>query len=152
MEAVGEGAITFQGVIDPATGKTQGYMQLIFVPDKGTLTMDLSNNIGRLAQGIGNRIKGTNNIFFIHRSAVPADKRVPYGQIVVSIRPNKSKTYRVRINISGSRLLYEGPTATKCASLTTTNIILNSVVSTLMEMFMCADIHDFYYNTPMVYF
>ena len=32
------------------------------------------------------------------------------------------------------------------------NILLNSVVSTILAMFMCADIHDFYYNTPMVDF
>ena len=34
----------------------------------------------------------------------------------------------------------------------TTNILLNSVVSTILDMFMCVDIQDFYYNTPMVDF
>ena len=34
----------------------------------------------------------------------------------------------------------------------TTKILLNSVVSTILAMFMCTDIHDFYYTTPMVDF
>ena len=38
---------------------------------------------------------------------------------------------------------------TPCASLPT-KILLNSVFSTILALFMCADIHDFYYNTPMV--
>ena len=49
-------------------------------------------------------------------------------------------------------LSYDGLTATQCASLITTKILLNSVVSTILALFMCADIHDFYYNTPMVDF
>ena len=34
----------------------------------------------------------------------------------------------------------------------TTKILLNSVFSTILDLFVCADIHNFYYNTPMVYF
>ena len=90
METIGEGAVTFQGVHDPATGKTQGYTQLIRGPYKDIWITLFSNNIGRLAQGLGNRIKGTNTIFFIHQSEVPAGKRVTYGRIVVSIRLNKA--------------------------------------------------------------
>ena len=52
--------------------------------------------------------------------------------------------------MGGDKLSYDGPTATQCASLITTNIILNSVVFTILVLFMCADSHYFYYNTPMV--
>ena len=114
--------------------------------------MSFSNDIGRLAQGVGNRIKRTNTIFFIHRSGVPAGKRVTYGRIVVSIRPNKTETQQVRITVGGDKISYEGPTATRCESLITTKILLNSVVSTILANIMCTDIHNFYYNTPMVYF
>ena len=70
----------------------------------------------------------------------------------MSISPNKAETHRVCITNGGDKLSYEGPTATKCASLIITKILLNSVVSTILEIFMCADIHDFYYNTPTVDF
>ena len=49
-------------------------------------------------------------------------------------------------------LSYDGPKATQCASLIITKILLNGVVSTILDIFMCTDIHDFYYNTPMVDF
>ena len=69
----------------------------------------------------------------------------------MSTRHNKTETHQVRITIGGDKLSYEGPTATQCTSLITTKILLNSVVSTILDMFMCVDIHDFYYNAPMVY-
>ena len=138
--------------LNPATGKTQGYTQLIRGPDKDTWTTSFSNDIGRLAQGVRNRVKGTNTIFFVHHSEVPAGKRVTYGQVFMSIRPNKDETHRVRITVGGDKLSYDGPTARQCASLITTTILLNSVVSTILALFMCADIQNFYYNTPMVDF
>ena len=149
---MGKGAVAFQGVLDSATGKTQRYTQLIRRPGKGTWTTDFSNDIGRLAQGEGNRVKGKNTIFFIHHSEVPEGKAVTYGRIFVSIRSNKAETYWVHITVGGDKLSYEGPTATQCASLITTKILLNSVVSTILALFRCVDIHDFYYNTPMVDF
>ena len=151
-ETLGDGAVAFLGVLDPVTGKTQGYTQLICGPDKDTRNTELSNNIGRLAQGVGNRVKGTNTIFFIHHFEFPAGNRVTYGQIVVYIRPNKAEKHRVRITVGVYKLLYDMPTATQCASLITINILLNSVVSIILAQFMCADIYDFYYNTPMVDF
>ena len=70
----------------------------------------------------------------------------------MSIKPNKAETHRVRITVGGDKLSYDGPTAMQCASLITTKILLNSFFSTILAMFMCTDIHNFYYNTPMVYF
>ena len=70
----------------------------------------------------------------------------------MSIRPNKAETHRVHITVGGDKLSYNGPTDTQCASLITTKIFLNSVVSTILVLFMCVDIHDFYYNTPIVDF
>ena len=60
------------------------------------------------------------------------------------IRPNKVETHWVRITVGGDKISYDGPTATQCASLITTKILLNRVVSTILDLFMCADIHDFY--------
>ena len=101
VENIGGGTVAFQEVLDPATGNNLGYMQLIRGPDKGTWTMAFSNDIGRMAKGVGKRIKGTNTILFIHRSGVSAGKRVAYKRIVVSIRPNKTETHQVRIIVEG---------------------------------------------------
>ena len=58
VDAVGEVTTAFQGVIDSATRKMQGYTQLIRVPNKDSWSIELSNDIDRLSQGVGNRIKG----------------------------------------------------------------------------------------------
>ena len=70
----------------------------------------------------------------------------------MSISPNKAEKHRVRINVGGDKISYDGPTVTQCARLITTKILLNSVVSTILDLFMCAEIQYFYYNTSMVYF
>ena len=127
-------------------------MQLIRSHSKDTWTKTFSYNIVRQAKGVGNRIKGNNTIFFIQWLAVPAGKRVTYGMIVVSIRPNKAKTHRVRIADDGKRLSYKWPTTTQCSSLIPTKVLLNSVVLIIIMTIMYANIHEFYCSTPMVNF
>ena len=63
VEAVIEGTVAFQGLLEPFMRKTQVYMHLIYVPAKDTWTKALSKNIDRMAQGVGKRIKGTNTFF-----------------------------------------------------------------------------------------
>ena len=58
----------------------------------------------------------------------------------------------MRIIVGGDNLSYDGPTATQCAILITAKILLNILVPTILALFMCVDIHNFYYNTPMVDF
>ena len=72
-----------------------------------------------------------------------------YVKPVASIRPNKSEKNRVRLTAGGDRLDYPGVTSTDVASLTTTKIHLNSVISTPTAKYMTADIKDFYYGTPL---
>ena len=143
VDIVGEGAVAFQGVLDPNIVKTQGYTQLIHTYYQGTCTTAFSNDIRGMAQGVVNHNKGKNTIFFIQLLGVLAGNRVTYGRIVVSIRPNKTETHRLCITVGGDNLSCKVPTATQCASLVTKNILVNSVVSTILAMFMCADIHDF---------
>jgi hypothetical protein len=66
------------------------------------------NEFGRLAQGAGGRIEGSNTIFFIPRQAVPKGKIVTYGRFVVDIHPNKTETHRVRLTVSGNLIQYPG--------------------------------------------
>jgi hypothetical protein len=77
-------------VIHPPTGTNIGYRGLISDDDTfPTWDRAAANDFGRLAQGVGGRIEGSNKIFFIPRSAVPRNKTVTYGRFVVDVRPNK---------------------------------------------------------------
>ena len=67
----------------------------------------------------------------------------------MTICPNKDEFYRVCNCAGGDKLLYDGPTATQCASLTMTKILLKSTISTPGARFMCADVKNFYYGTAM---
>ena len=92
---------------------------------------------------------GANTLFFIPPSAIPQGKIVTYGCLISTIRPAKAEKNRGRIIVGGDLLEYVRDTTTRCASLNTTNILLNSVISTPGGRFMKVDLKDFYYNTPM---
>ena len=68
---------------------------------------------------------------------------------VAMIRPNKAEVSRLRLMAGGDKLDYPGITATDVASLTTTKIHLNSVVSTPGTKYVIADIKYFYYGKPL---
>jgi hypothetical protein len=77
-------------VINQDTGASLEYHHLI--QNETTFTVwnkSSSTEFGRLAQGVGVRIEGSNTIFFIPRHAVPTF--VTYGRFVVVIRPKKKK-------------------------------------------------------------
>ena len=59
------------------TGKDQKYQHLIKGPKKVKWIMGMSNEIGRLFQGIGD-IQGTNTCFSIYRHKDPKDAKVIY--------------------------------------------------------------------------
>ena len=54
-----------------------------------------ANEFGRLANGVGGCVKGTNTIKFVHRRDVPSKrmKDVTYGKFVCTIRPEKKETH-----------------------------------------------------------
>ena len=59
-------------VIDPASGIAKEYKQLSKDPATSKLwTRSFANKLGRLFQGVADRLKGTDTCFFIPRSAVP---------------------------------------------------------------------------------
>ena len=69
-------------IIDPISGASMEYIHLIKSPKhKVPWTTSLSNKLGRLAQGVGDRIKGTNTIYFIDYTLIPNDLRgdITYG-------------------------------------------------------------------------
>ena len=128
-------------VIDPATGNVHKYWHLIRGLDKYIYKQGLTNDLGRLNQGIGQRMPtGTNTIYFCHPSTILADRTVNYARLVSYLRPTKEEEYPVRVTVGGDRLEYLGLTATDTASLTTIKLLLNSVISTLNSRFMEMDI------------
>ena len=79
------------------------YRQLIQHPAIGEQWRHSSSNeFGRLAQGIGGRIKGTDTMRFIPKQQVPEDRMrdVTYGKFVCNVRPEKDEVNRTRFVVS----------------------------------------------------
>jgi hypothetical protein len=140
-------------VMDKATGKLLNCRQLLRHPAyHADWTLSSANEFGRLANGVGGRIKNpTNTIKFIPKSAIPKDRRkdVTYGSFVCTVQPEKKEPNRTRFVVGGDRINYPGEVATPTADMLVTKILLNSVISTRDAKFMTMDISDFYLNTPM---
>ena len=93
------------------TGKMMNYRHLMQNKKyKVVWSRASANKFGRLAQGVGGRLKGTNTIIFIRKEDVPHYRRrdVTYGQFVCSIRPEKAEQHRVRFTVGGNRVNYPG--------------------------------------------
>ena len=73
---------------------------------------------------------GTNTVFFVAKSETSQGRKVTYTQMVASIRPTKAEVNRVGVTVGGDRLDFPGVTTTHCTSLTTTECLLNSTLST----------------------
>ncbi|KAI2490112.1 Reverse transcriptase (RNA-dependent DNA polymerase) [Fragilaria crotonensis] len=134
--------------INPDTGKIAEYRELSQCSDGPIWQASNADEIGRLAQGFG-AIKGTNTIFFIHPSAMPAGRKATYLRVVSALRPEKVNPYRIRWTVGGDKVDYPFDVSTKTADLTTAKLLINSVVSTPNAKFLTADLKDFYLGTPM---
>jgi hypothetical protein len=106
--------------------------------------------MGRLAQGMPGRNSGTNTLFFIDRSEVPADrwKDVTYGEIVCNARPHKAETNGTRLTFGGNNYTAAINCGTPTANLLTAKLPFNSIISTPGAKFLGMDLKDFYLNTP----
>ena len=62
--------------------KKQSIDDLLKGKMKPTWKIGLSNEIRRLTQGVGDRLAGTDTIDFIHKSEVPANKKVTYANFI----------------------------------------------------------------------
>jgi hypothetical protein len=109
----------------------------------------MGNEIGRLAQGIPGRVKGTDTIFFIPKTNVPQSKKVTYARIVPAIRPQKEETHRIRVTVGGNLLTYDDDAGTPTTDLTTAKLFFNSIISTPNSLFLNLDVKDFYLNNTM---
>jgi hypothetical protein len=137
-------------VIHPTTGANMEYRGLI--TDKETFPTwerAAANEFGRLAQGVGGRIEGSNTIYFIPRLEVSPSKTVTYGRFVVDVSPNKEEIHRLRLTVGGNLIRYDGDVSSRSADLTTSKCLWNSVISTPGAKYMCLDVKNVYLGTPM---
>jgi hypothetical protein len=136
-------------IVDPETGKQLEYRDLIKnAKYEKTWIQAFIKELDQLAQGKCG-VKGTNTIFFIHKSKVPKGRKVTYGRIVVDYRPHKADPNRARLTVGGDRIEYPYDVSTPTADLITSKLLFNSVISTEGSRFLTADIKNFYLNTPM---
>ena len=139
-------------VLDQETGKLLEYRQLLkHERFKEVWNRSAADEFGRLAQGIGGRIKGTDTIRFIHKHEIPADRfrDVTYIKFVCTIRTEKKDPYRTRATMGGNLINYPEDVGTPTANLLLIKIFFNSVISTPGAKFATADISNFYLMTPL---
>ena len=91
-----------------------------------------ANELGRLTQGVGNRVAGTNTAFLISHNNISKDrlKDITYANFVVDYKPNKTEPRRTRMTAGGGKINYPDDVSTPTGDMITTKIILNSTVST----------------------
>ena len=133
------------------TGKKETIDTLLAGAKKHIWRTSLSNELGRLAHGVGNRVSYTNTISFIPRDQVPQDAKVTYANMVCDHRPLKPEPYRVRLTVGGDKLNYNDNAASLAASLLETKLLINSKILDTHKgaRFMCADLKDFFLATPI---
>ena len=139
-------------VMDPDTGKPLEYKQLINHPSCHlcqTWQQSSCNEFGRLAQGVGGRIAGTDTIRSIHHNDMPMNQRPTYARFVCEIRPQKAEKERTRLTVGGNLIDYPDPVTTRTCNLVTFKMHINSSLSRVKRKYCSFDVKNFYLNTPM---
>ena len=137
-------------VLHPETGAIMDYRSLSTNPTtQKTWIRSYSNELGRLAQGVGDRVKGTDTIFFIPFQDVPADRTVTYGRIVCDYRPQKAEPERTRLTVGGNLIEYPYDVSTDTSDLTTAKLVINSTISTPNARHLLIDVKNYYLGSPM---
>ena len=65
------------------------------------------------------------------------------------MRLKKAETHCTQLTVGGNKIKFPGDITKSTAYLTAAKLILNSVLSTKNENFICSDIANFYFNNPM---
>ena len=132
-------------------GKKLNLDALLNGPNGDIWRKSISNELGRLSDGIPGRVRGTKAVKWIYKNQVPKNKKVTYANMVCDYRPLKEEKYRVRLTIGGDKLDYTRETASPTANLVDTKILINSTISDAHEgaKFMTADIKDCFLMTPL---
>ena len=102
-----------------------------------------------MAQGVGNRVVGTDTIFFIPHTNVPSDRTVTYGRIICNYHPQKSEPERTRLTVGRNLIEYPFDVSTETSDLTTAKLVINSTISTPGARHLLIDLKNYYLGTPM---
>ena len=125
----------------------------IFSPHKGrqkrNLEKSFANELGRLVQGVGNRIDSTNTIYFKQKYAVPRSKKVTNRRLVCDIKEHKTETHQTRLTVGGNLLDFPVFLSTPTATVTTAKCLFNSVISTPGAKCLVADVKNLYLKNDL---
>ena len=132
-------------------GKNQSIDELLKEKMKPTWKIGLSNEIRRLEQGGGDRVAGTNTIDFVHKSEVPANKKVTYANFICNYRPLKTEPHRVRLTVGGDKIDCPYDAGSSAASLLEKKLILKITISDAKKgaRFLSAELKDHFLASPM---
>ena len=139
-------------VLDVDTGEMLEYRHLMKNPKyRQPWGHSFGNEVGRLAQGMPGRVKGTDTMRFVEMCEIPSERRknITYARIVCNHRPQKEEVNRTRIAVGGNLINCPFDCETPTADMITVKMLLNSVISTPHARWMTLDIKNFYLNTPM---
>jgi hypothetical protein len=126
------------------TGVSMEYRHLISDPTtKAAWQLSTANEFRHLAQGIGDRIKGTNTMKFIQANELPADQQPTY---IWTEQPQKEEKFHTQMTVGGNLIDYPGNVST--AEMDTIKILLNRVDHPGRTI-CSANMTNFYLNMPM---
>ena len=139
-------------MFNSSTGRAETVDSLLHSPDTIIWTKSLSNEWGRLAQGLSKTclstdcILGNNTIFFILPSQVPSSRKVTYANFVCTMRPGKSEPCRIHMTVGGDQLDAYQDVRSPAVGITDTKLHLNSTISDAKHgaRYCTGDLKDFF--------
>ena len=95
--------------------------------------------------------KGTDNFFLVNKGGIPRDRMeyVNYAQYVCNICPEKEEKNRTRCLVGGNTISYPRDVGTPTADMMLLKILFNGIISTKGDIFVTADIINFYLMAPL---
>ena len=139
-------------VLDIDTGRMLEYRHPRRDPKyKKSWNIFAANGFGRLAQGLGSRLKVTDTIYFAHKRDVPQEilKDITYKKNVCDVCPTKADPNRTILTVWGEGINYPGDCGTPTYDMLLVKMLVNSVISTIGGKFMTGDINNFYLDTTL---
>ena len=111
----------------------------------------LCQGIGKVPNGSGQRIEGTDTLFVINYENIPCHRRkeITYTSVVSTIRTQKENLNQTRITISENCNCYQGDVGTPTTSLELFKIIVNGILSPRGDHYATFDIKKFYLGNPL---
>jgi len=142
---------------NPETGKAENIDSLLRGRHSDKWYASLTNEWGRLCQGLTKtrkpteQIVGNNTMFFIFPHQVPPGRKVTYAQFVCTMRPTKPEPWRIRMTVGGNLLDAYIDVRSPAVGLIDVKCHWNSVISDAHKgaRYCTADLKDFFLVSTM---